>query len=163
MAEALEPRQAPHLLAAEEASPSHERRITATLALEGMTCASCALRIEKGLKKVPGVADASVNLASERATVQYDPSAASVDALLRKVDAVGYRAAPITERPAAATRVTGVAPTATAGSSSGSRSNEPTVELEISGMTCASCARRVERSLAKAPGVTSAHVNLATE
>src|SRR5262249_56612446 len=49
------------------------------------------------------------------------------------------------------------------GSSSGSRSSEPTVELAISGMTCASCARRVERSLAKVPGVTSAHVNLATE
>ena len=45
----------------------------AVLALEGMTCASCAMRIEKGLKKVPGVKDASVNLATEQATVTYNP------------------------------------------------------------------------------------------
>ncbi|HEY7849146.1 MAG TPA: cation transporter, partial [Ktedonobacterales bacterium] len=52
---------------------------TATLALEGMTCASCAMRIEKGLKKLPGVADASVNLATERATVRYDAAQVNVD------------------------------------------------------------------------------------
>ncbi len=46
----------------------------AVLALEGMTCASCAMRIEKGLNKVPGVKDASVNFATEQATVTYDPS-----------------------------------------------------------------------------------------
>src|SRR5215469_13019638 len=69
-----------------------------TLALEGMSCASCALRIEKGLKKVPGVADASVNLATERATVRYDPTQASVDDMLAKVKATGYAATPLTER-----------------------------------------------------------------
>ncbi|MFI5278678.1 MAG: heavy metal translocating P-type ATPase [Ktedonobacterales bacterium] len=67
----------------------------ATLALEGMTCASCAMRIEKGLKKLPGVADASVNLATERATVSYDASRLKVDDLIQKVSAVGYSAAPI--------------------------------------------------------------------
>src|SRR6516164_9441299 len=46
------------------------------LALEGMTCASCAMRIEKGLKKVPGVKDANVNLATEQAAVTYDPTQA---------------------------------------------------------------------------------------
>src|SRR5581483_12332709 len=69
-----------------------------TLALEGMSCASCALRIEKGLKKVPGVADASVNFATERATVSYDPTRASVDDLLAKVKATGYAATPLSER-----------------------------------------------------------------
>ncbi|HEX8732275.1 MAG TPA: heavy metal-associated domain-containing protein, partial [Ktedonobacterales bacterium] len=54
---------------------------TATLAVEGMTCASCALRIEKGLKKLPGVADASVNLATEQATVSYDAAQVAVDDL----------------------------------------------------------------------------------
>lgn len=44
------------------------------LALEGMTCASCAMRIEKGLKKLPGVQNASVNLATEQARVMYDPA-----------------------------------------------------------------------------------------
>jgi Cu+-exporting ATPase len=69
-----------------------------TLALEGMTCASCALRIEKGLKKVPGVSEAAVNLATERATVTYDPATASIEDLLAKVKATGYTAMLVSER-----------------------------------------------------------------
>lgn len=127
---------------------------TVTLSLEGMTCASCALRIEKGLKKVPGVADATVNLATERATVHFDPATASVDDLLRKVDAVGYKATPMTA-PAPRTPITPLAePVDT---------TERRTEFTISGMTCASCVRRVERSLSKVPGVVEASVNLATE
>jgi Cu+-exporting ATPase len=118
-----------------------------------MTCASCALRIEKGLKKVPGVADAAVNLATERAVVAYDPALASVEDLLRKVDAVGYTATPVIDRQAAAP----------APSTAPELDEEQTTEFAISGMTCASCARRVERSLARAPGVSMANVNLATE
>jgi Cu+-exporting ATPase len=64
------------------------------LTLEGMTCATCAMRIEKGLKKVPGVMDASVNLASELATVTYDPAQANVEQMVQKVEAVGYKATP---------------------------------------------------------------------
>jgi P-type Cu+ transporter len=71
---------------------AEERR--ALLALEGMTCASCAMRIEKGLKKVPGVIDASVNLASERGTVTYDPAQTGIEQLVQKVEAVGYKATP---------------------------------------------------------------------
>ncbi len=66
----------------------------AVLALEGMTCASCAMRIEKGLRKVPGVRDASVNLATEQATVTYDPVQASLDQMVRKVETIGYKARP---------------------------------------------------------------------
>jgi len=66
----------------------------AVLALEGMTCASCAMRIEKGLKKVPGVRDASVNLATEQATVIYDPVQTSLEQMVQKVEAVGYKAMP---------------------------------------------------------------------
>ena len=72
----------------------------AVLALEGMTCASCAMRIEKGLKKVPGVKDASVNFATEQATVTYDPSQANVEQMVQKVEAVGYIAVP--QKPAQA-------------------------------------------------------------
>src|SRR5579859_4292300 len=68
----------------------------AMLALEGMTCASCAMRIEKGLKKVPGVKDASVNLATERADVTYDPAQTTVEQMVQKVEAVGYKATPQT-------------------------------------------------------------------
>jgi len=66
----------------------------ATLTLEGMTCASCAMRIEKGLKKVPGVKDASVNLATEQATVIYDPTQTNLERMVQKVEAVGYQARP---------------------------------------------------------------------
>src|SRR2546421_9057571 len=66
----------------------------AVLALEGMTCASCAMRIEKGLKKVTGVKDASVNFATEQATVTYDPTQANLEQMIQKVDAVGYKARP---------------------------------------------------------------------
>ncbi len=69
-----------------------------TLTIEGMTCASCAMRIEKGLKKVAGVEDAAVNLATERATVTLDPAVATTDALIAKVRATGYDAAPFLER-----------------------------------------------------------------
>ncbi len=64
------------------------------LALEGMTCASCAMRIEKGLKKVPGVIDANVNLATEKASVVYDPTQTNLEQMVKKVEAVGYRATP---------------------------------------------------------------------
>ncbi|HET9109730.1 MAG TPA: heavy metal translocating P-type ATPase, partial [Ktedonobacterales bacterium] len=127
-----------------------------TLALEGMTCASCALRIEKGLKKLPGVTDANVNLATERATVSYDASQVNIEDLLRKVSAVGYSASPIVE-PAPATPTPVSAPVESASPASTG------VELTINGMTCASCVRRVERALSKTPGVSGANVNLATE
>ncbi|MEO8953206.1 MAG: heavy metal translocating P-type ATPase [Ktedonobacteraceae bacterium] len=71
-----------------------EVELRAVLTLEGMTCASCAMRIEKGLKKVPGVKDASVNLATERATVTYSPQETSVEQMVQKVDTIGYKATP---------------------------------------------------------------------
>src|SRR5215831_13203013 len=64
------------------------------LDLEVMTCASCAMRIEKGLKKVPGVIEANVNLATEKATVTYDPSQTGLEQMVQKVEAVGYKATP---------------------------------------------------------------------
>jgi P-type Cu+ transporter len=64
----------------------------ATFILEGMTCASCAMRIEKGLKKVPGMLDAQVNLATERGTVTYDPALVGLEAMIQKVEALGYQA-----------------------------------------------------------------------
>ena len=121
-----------------------------SLQIGGMTCASCALRVEKGLKKEPGVADAAVNLATERATITLAPSQTLTDDLLetlvRRVEATGYTATPLIE----------VAPTPTPPA-------ETTTDLAISGMTCASCVRRVEKALSKTPGVSAASVNLATE
>jgi len=67
---------------------------SAMFAIEGMTCASCAMRIEKGLKKVPGVKDASVNLATEQAIVTFDPLQTGLEQMMQKVEAVGYKATP---------------------------------------------------------------------
>ncbi|HEX5506187.1 MAG TPA: heavy metal translocating P-type ATPase, partial [Thermomicrobiales bacterium] len=104
-----------------------------SLPISGMTCASCVRRVERSLGKVAGVASASVNLANERATVTYDPGQASLDALKAAVEKAGY----------------------------GVREDE--LSLPVKGMTCASCVRRVERALAKVPGVEAVAVNLATE
>ena len=101
-----------------------------SLPVEGMTCASCAGRVERALKRVPGVAGATVNLAAERAEVTGTAAPATLAAAIR---AAGY-AVPEVER-----------------------------SLGIEGMTCASCAGRVERALAKVPGVLSVSVNLAAE
>ena len=66
------------------------------LALEGMTCAACANRIERKLNKLDGV-DASVNYATEQAAVSFDPARVDVSDLLGAVQAAGYRAAPASE------------------------------------------------------------------
>jgi len=61
------------------------------LAVGGMTCASCAMRIEKKLNRLDGVT-ATVNYAIEMAAVRYDPSAVSLDELVSTVEATGYTA-----------------------------------------------------------------------
>jgi Cu+-exporting ATPase len=111
---------------------SHHAAAALSLPIEGMTCASCVARVERALAKVPGVAAASVNLATERAEVQLD-APVSAQSLADAVQRAGYAV-----------------------------SNE-TVTLAVSGMTCASCVARVERALAKVPGVLAAELNLATE
>ncbi|MFD2334464.1 heavy metal translocating P-type ATPase [Cohnella sp. GCM10020058] len=67
---------------------------TADFTIEGMTCAACAARIEKGLGKLPGVSAASVNLALETARVEYVQGAVSVADMQHKVEQLGYKATP---------------------------------------------------------------------
>src|SRR6185503_3909344 len=69
--------------------PSHPIEIV-SFPVEGMTCASCVNRITRFLEKVDGVAEANVNLASESATVRFDPGRASLGDLTAAVDAAGY-------------------------------------------------------------------------
>jgi P-type Cu+ transporter len=73
-----------------------------TFAVTGMTCASCVRRIEKALHKVDGVSQASVNLATEKAKVAFDPSAVSTADLKRAVEKAGYGVGHISDLPAAA-------------------------------------------------------------
>ncbi|EIR7528876.1 gold/copper-translocating P-type ATPase GolT [Salmonella enterica subsp. enterica serovar Llandoff] len=73
-------------------SQSENRHDTISLLIEGMTCASCVARVEKGIKAVPGVTDATVNLATERATVR---GTASAEAVIAAIEKTGYEARPI--------------------------------------------------------------------
>jgi Cu+-exporting ATPase len=100
------------------------------LPISGLTCASCAGRVERALAQVSGVQSASVNLLAERAQVQGD---VELGALISAVQHAGYKVA------------------------------QQSLELQITGMTCSSCAGRVERALLKVPGVLSATINLASE
>ena len=101
------------------------------LDIDGMTCASCVSRVEKALAKVPGVTRASVNLATERATVDAAPDVTAVQ-LAEAVKQAGYGATPVAGA--------AIPPAASAD-----------LELDIGGMTCASCAGRVEKALAAVP------------
>ncbi|HZY10350.1 MAG TPA: cation transporter, partial [Bacteroidota bacterium] len=64
---------------------------TVTLSVEGMTCASCVLRVEKTLKKVNGVQEANVNLATEQVSLTYDPTKVKLPELVHAVDDAGYK------------------------------------------------------------------------
>ena len=64
---------------------------TVQIPVEGMTCASCVARVQKGLSKVEGVTEASVNFATEKATVSYDPAVVDVGGLVATVKDVGLR------------------------------------------------------------------------
>jgi Cu+-exporting ATPase len=63
------------------------------LAITGMTCAACATRIEKGLNRLPGIRSANVNLATESATVHYQPGFVEPEDVFEKVRKLGYKAA----------------------------------------------------------------------
>ncbi|MFD3218031.1 heavy metal translocating P-type ATPase [Bacillus sp. BR_7a] len=105
----------------------------ANLQISGMTCAACANRIEKGLKKVEGVHDANVNFALEKTKIMYDPQKTNPQQFKEKVESLGY----------------------------GIVSDK--AEFTVSGMTCATCANRVEKRLNKLEGVNEATVNFALE
>jgi len=129
-----------------------------SLPITGMTCASCVRRVEKALAKVEGVANASVNLATEKARVSYDPTVVQPSQLKAAVEKAGYGVRDLT---AESVSTPPKAETATITPLAPPDASEAT--LPIAGMTCASCVRRVERALTKVPGVTAANVNLATE
>lgn len=65
-----------------------EKKIT--LQISGMTCAACAARIEKGLAKLPGMNEVNVNLATNKATVRFDPGQLTVDRILSATRDIGY-------------------------------------------------------------------------
>jgi P-type Cu+ transporter len=115
-----------------------------TLMIGGMSCATCALRIEKGLKGLPGVRRAIVNLATEKATVDFEPGALKDSQLEKTVRDLGFTASVY-------------------GASVEKPQGGGTAELRLTGMSCASCAARIEKVLRGLNGVTEASVNFASE
>ena len=113
----------------QQAAPGTHR---ITLGVAGMTCASCASRVEKAINAIPGVSNTSVNLATDTVAVE---AAAAVDAtaIRQAIEKAGYSVP------------------------------QEDIVLDISGMTCASCAGRVEKALRKVDGVLDASINLATD
>ena len=105
------------------------------LTIEGMTCAACAKTVERVTKKLPGVSEATVNLATERLSISFDDGKLTIKTIQDAVEKAGYRA--LTR---SASKV-----------------------FNIQGMTCAACAGAVERATKKLSGVEQASVNLATE
>ena len=99
----------------------------------GMTCAACVSTVEKALQGVPGVTHASVNLATEEASMQVSPGDGWTAALAKGLEEAGYGL------------------------------GTEDVSLNIEGMTCAACVGHVESALKAVPGVAEASVNLATE
>ncbi|WP_342474551.1 heavy metal translocating P-type ATPase [Bacillus sp. FSL L8-0215] len=101
--------------------------------ITGMTCAACAGRIEKGLNRLEGVEDASVNLALDTSHIVYETEKLTPDDLKRKVQSLGYDV--VMEQ----------------------------AEFDIEGMTCAACANRIEKKINRMDGVDHGSVNFALE
>ncbi|MGZ7159034.1 MAG: heavy metal translocating P-type ATPase [Methanobacterium sp.] len=105
----------------------------AEIKVSGMSCASCALNIEKNLNEVEGVDKARVNFGTERATVEYDSEKVKLQELEKAIEDIGY----------------GVL-------------NEKVV-IKIGGMTCAMCVKAIEDGLGRLDGISNVNVNLSSE
>src|SRR5713101_10005568 len=98
-----------------------------------MHCAGCVARVEKVLRSLPGVQEAQVNLATETATLHYEPDTVRLDQVVKAVQESGYQV----------------------------RLEHTTIPIQ--GMHCAGCVATIERALRSVVGVVEAQVNLATE
>ena len=115
------------------ATEAKQKKSKTVVPVTGMTCTNCAATIEKGLAGLTGVGKASVNFASEKVSVEYDPDKVDLGKISDTISELGYGLATIK------------------------------AIFPVAGMTCASCVARVEEALSGVPGVVSANVNLASE
>lgn len=109
--------------------------VNKTLKIEGMTCAACAKAVERVSKKLPGVTEANVNYATEKLNISFDESKVQLSDIQQAISKAGYK---------------GIV-------------NDVSKTLKIEGMTCAACAKAVERVTRKLTGVSESNVNYATE
>lgn len=118
---------------------SHAMNSKETIRISGMSCAACAARVEKVLNNLEGIKNAAVNLAVEKAAVEYDKNIISIEDIIDAIKKLGYDA--VSEQ----------------------ADTISSAVLKVSGMSCAACAARVEKQLGSLEGVHSAAVNLASE
>lgn len=118
---------------------SHAMNSKETIRISGMSCAACAARVEKVLNNLEGIKNAAVNLAVEKAVVEYDNNIISIEDIIDAIKKLGYDA--VSEQ----------------------ADTISSAVLKVSGMSCAACAARVEKQLGSLEGVHSAAVNLASE
>ena len=118
---------------------SHAMNSKETIRISGMSCAACAARVEKVLNNLEGIKNAAVNLAVEKAVVEYDNNIISIEDIIDAIKKLGYDAG------------------------SEQADTISSAVLKVSGMSCAACAARVEKQLGSLEGVHSAAVNLASE
>ncbi|WP_332631530.1 heavy metal translocating P-type ATPase [Halalkalibacter flavus] len=108
-------------------------KVEITFSIGGMTCAACSARVEKGIRRLDGVQEVNVNLATERANVTLDTVETSVKQVTDKVEKLGYEVRVLK------------------------------ADFHVTGMTCAACSSRIEKKLNRLHGVQQATVNLALE
>ena len=108
-----------------------------TYKIGGMTCASCAKAVERVTKKLNGVKSSSVNIATEKLNIEYDKQKLSFEDIKAAIEKAGYEVI--------------------------KENKTKRLELKIGGMTCAACAKAVERVTKKLDGVENSNVNIATE
>ena len=106
-----------------------------SLKIEGMTCAACAKAVERASKKLPGVAEANVNYATEKLNIDFDETKVSITDIQSAIERAGYKAVV----------------------------DSSIKTLKIEGMTCAACAKTIERVTKKLDGIIESNVNYATE
>lgn len=112
-------------------------KINETYKITGMTCAACAKAVERVVKKLDGVEEQNVNIATEKLNIVYDRSKVNFDDIKCVIEKAGYGIEVEEEN--------------------------KVIELKIEGMTCAACAKAVERVGKKLEGVESISVNIATD
>ncbi len=112
-------------------------KINETYKITGMTCAACAKAVERVVKKLDGVEEQNVNIATEKLNIVYDRSKVNFDDIKCVIEKAGYGVEVEEEN--------------------------KVIELKIEGMTCAACAKAVERVGKKLEGVESISVNIATD
>jgi Cu+-exporting ATPase len=115
------------------AAPTHGQTKELIIPIMGMHCANCANTVGRSLKRLPGVDEANVSYASERAVITYDPKRVTPDQMIELLKSIGYGAA-LAE-----------------------------VELPVAGMTCNNCAATITRTLKRLDGVLDANTSYASE